>query len=196
MMPWLRPCSGPLTERHTIRRAGRRVKRESAAWCSAWRRDDEADCKMQIENLHFAFCILQFFLFRIYRSLRHDKAIGAITNFAPRQLRQRVAGEERSLDGQKLNAEANGGPSFGQIARHEKLVIAKATVGRLHMVLRGAEFFLRVGVNTGIRTGKIPNAGALPLRIAILTLMAIGYENFGTLVGESVIEFAAQKNSK
>ena len=62
---------------------------------------------------------------------RHDKAIGVIANFRPREVWEGSAGKERSWHGRELDLHANDFFPFGQLLRQEEFIIAKPAVGGL-----------------------------------------------------------------
>src|SRR5688572_5277908 len=95
------------------------------------------------------------------RPLRQHVTVHVVTNLAPCQLAQRMPGKQRPLDGRELHPHADFLPPARQVAADEKLVIAEPPVGCLHVVLRGTELALGVGVDARVRPSEIPDASRL-----------------------------------
>ena len=53
-----------------------------------------------------------------------------------------------------------------QLAWNDELVVAEPAVGGLNDMLRGAQFLFGIRIDTGVRSGKIPDAGEMPGRLA------------------------------
>src|SRR5438876_4488363 len=127
---------------------------------------------------------------------RHHPAIRVVTQFAPRQFRQRVTGEKRNFDRRECDANPNGGSATGQIAGNDEFVVAETAVGTLDEVLRGAQFLFRIGINTSVPAGEIPNARGFPSRArSPARTPSVRDINFRALIGIRVIEFAPQQDA-
>ena len=82
-----------------------------------------------------------------------------------------------------------------QIARDQKLIVAKASIGCLQDMLCGSELIAigRVGVHACIGASKIPCASRLPTGVL---RARVRDEHLGALVVERIIDFAAQQDAK
>src|SRR4051812_28449429 len=87
-------------------------------------------------------------------------------------------------DRRKFDAHADAGSSRGQVAGNQKFIVAKAPVRRLHDMLRWTELFFRIGVNTRVASGQIPNTRRFPLAV----LATVAYENFRSLIRKRIVQ--------
>src|SRR6266513_3078395 len=58
----------------------------------------------------------------------HHPAVGVVSNLAPGQFGQRLAGKQRNLHRREFDANADGGAAAGQVARNDEFVVAKTAV--------------------------------------------------------------------
>src|SRR6266700_2425958 len=118
----------------------------------------------------------------------HHKTVGIVTQLAPGQLRQRLAGKQRNIDRREFDANSDLGTALGQGSWNQEFIISKPAVGSLHDVLRRAQFGFGIGIDAGIAARQIPDTGALEFS-SHPSVLHSSHEHLRALVRKLIIQF-------